>query len=200
MGRSKQIHTKGAAIILLVLGTCAVSFAQTADTVSKWRFLVEPYLLLPGMSGDIGLRNLPAAEIDASTGDLFGNLQFAFMTFLEAKTDRYAITGDLLYMNLSQEVQESRLRFPRGLLPSSSRPVAENGRGCFHPDGGRCNRNSDSSNHSRIRRGTDTPHRRVEGNRLPGDGNCRQSNQTYTDSYTQDHRPENATPMAGSPR
>jgi len=79
------------------------------DTENKWEFLVEPYLLFPYMSGDIGLRNLPAINVDASPGDIFGKLQFGGMLYLEANNDRFVLTSDLLFMNLNQDVVPGRI-------------------------------------------------------------------------------------------
>jgi len=77
---------------------------QKEDTENKWGFLIEPYLLIPYMSGNIGLRNLPEVEVDANPGDIFSKLQFGGMLYLEAHNDDWAITSDLLYMNLGQDV------------------------------------------------------------------------------------------------
>ena len=78
--------------------------AQPEDPDNKWRFLIEPYLLIPNMSGNIGIRELPEAEVDADPGDIFSKLYSGGMLYLEAHNADWAITSDLLFMNLKQDV------------------------------------------------------------------------------------------------
>lgn len=78
--------------------------AQSGETEKKWHFLVEPYVMFPYMSGEIGVRRLPSANVDASPGDIFSKLQFGAMLYLEANNEKWAITSDLLYMSLSQDI------------------------------------------------------------------------------------------------
>ncbi len=80
------------------------SFAQENGQEKKWQFLIEPYIMFPSMSGETGIRNLPNVTVDANAGDIFSRLQFGAMLYLEAKTVKWAITSDLLYMSLKQDV------------------------------------------------------------------------------------------------
>jgi hypothetical protein len=103
-------------LLLLIIGLSANGIkgqnplaAQTEVPNNKWGFLIEPYLLIPNMSGNIGIRDLPSAEVDANPGDIFSKLRFGGMLYLEARNDDWAITSDLLYMNLGQEVTPDRL-------------------------------------------------------------------------------------------
>jgi len=98
-------------LFLLIFGLSAngikgqnLSAAQTEVPDNKWGFFIEPYLLFPNMSGFIGIGNLPEAEVDANPGDIFSKLHFGGMLYLEAHNDDWAITSDLLYMNLNQDV------------------------------------------------------------------------------------------------
>jgi hypothetical protein len=83
--------------------------AQTETNDNKWGFLIEPYMLIPNMSGTIGIRNLPEAEVDANPGDIFSKLRFGGMLYLEAHNDKWAITSDLLYMDLHQDIRPGLL-------------------------------------------------------------------------------------------
>lgn len=89
--------------ILMVL-IASNAFTQNVVPENKWGFLIEPYLLFPNMAGDIGIRNLPEVEVDANPGDIFSKLRIGGMLYLEAHNDDWAITSDLLYMNLEQDV------------------------------------------------------------------------------------------------
>lgn len=79
------------------------SFAQEGVSEQKWKFIIEPYIMFPSMSGETGVRNLPSVEVDADAGDIFNKLQFGAMLYMEAHNDKWAITSDLLYMKLNQE-------------------------------------------------------------------------------------------------
>jgi len=90
--------------ILLVL-SASNAYAQSEVPDKKWGFLIEPYLLIPNMSGAIGIGNLPVAEVDANPGDIFSKLHFGGMLYLEAHNELWAITSDLLYMDLQQDIR-----------------------------------------------------------------------------------------------
>lgn len=89
--------------LLLLIGT-TYSYAQENVPTKKWKFLIEPYMMFPSMSGEMGLRNLPSVAVDADAGDIFSKLQVGAMLYVEAQSSKWAITSDLLYMNLNQEV------------------------------------------------------------------------------------------------
>ncbi len=76
----------------------------------KWNFTAAPYLLLPSMDGDVAIKGLPIAT-SLNPGDIFDNLDFGFMLFFEANTDKWAVNLDLLYMDLSK----------KGVTPLTSR-------------------------------------------------------------------------------
>jgi hypothetical protein len=60
--------------------------------------------MLPTMSGDVTVADLPPVEIDADAGNIFSHLKMGTMLYLEATNDDWAITSDLLYMKLGQGV------------------------------------------------------------------------------------------------
>lgn len=78
--------------------------AQDKAVDKKWHFLVEPYLMFPYMDGETGIGNNLILPVDANPGDIFNHLQMAAMLYFEAKTDKWAITSDLVYMNLNQDL------------------------------------------------------------------------------------------------
>ncbi len=80
------------------------SFLCAQDTL-RWHYMVEPYLMLPAMSGTSGVGELPDIDINASVGDIFSNLKFGAMLYAEATNGKWAITTDLLYMNIKQEAE-----------------------------------------------------------------------------------------------
>ena len=104
MNRTSCFRVNQFLIGMLLVLIASNASAQTEAPDNKWGFLIEPYLLIPNMSGNIGIRNLPEAEVDANPGDIFSKLRFGGMLYLEAHNDDWAITSDLLYMNLKQDV------------------------------------------------------------------------------------------------
>jgi len=83
--------------------------AQSATSEKKWNFLTDVYLMFPYMDGETGIGDLLSVPVDANPGDIFSKLKMAAMLYLEAKTDKWAITSDLVYMNLNQDVTPSTL-------------------------------------------------------------------------------------------
>jgi hypothetical protein len=75
----------------------------------KWGFLVEPYIMFPVISGQIGIGNLPPVELDVNTGDILANLHMAAMLYLEARNNEWAITSDIVYMNLQQDITPDKI-------------------------------------------------------------------------------------------
>ena len=65
------------------------------------------YRCLPDVSlygWGTGKGDLLTVPVDANPGDIFSKLKMAAMVYVEAKTGKWAITSDLVYMNLNQEV------------------------------------------------------------------------------------------------
>jgi hypothetical protein len=94
-------------LFVLVLCLAAISKSSAQDTAgvkNKWHYLLQPYAMFPNMNGTAGLGNLPDADVNADAGDIFSNLEIGAMLYLEAHNDHWAISSDLLYMDLKQDV------------------------------------------------------------------------------------------------
>lgn len=74
--------------------------AATAESAG-WQFSVSPYVWATGASGKAGQFNLPAARMTSSFGDIWHELDFAFMGAFEGRRDRYTVFGDLFYARMS---------------------------------------------------------------------------------------------------
>ena len=80
------------------------------DSTKKTHFLIEPYFMAPTMKGEIGVRQLPAAEVDANPGDIFDQLKFAAMIYVEVNYDnKWSVGTDLIYMKLEQDIKPNAL-------------------------------------------------------------------------------------------
>ncbi len=98
-------------LIFGLLTVAAPNVAHAAqDDADGWNFIVAPYLLFPHMSGDVAVRSIPA-EVDVGPSDIFDNLDFGAMLFLEMTNPNWAIKLDGLYMDLGAQ----------GALPLSGR-------------------------------------------------------------------------------
>ena len=97
-------------ILYLFIGAFLTNtFAQVSSSEDKWGFMIEPYLMFPNMSGQTGLGNLPTIPVDADPGDIFKKLHMGGMLYLEARYDQWAITSDLVFMNLQQDITPGKL-------------------------------------------------------------------------------------------
>ena len=67
---------------------------------NEWQFFIAPYLWFVSLSGDQAV-NGNEVELDASFGDLWDNLDFAFQIHAEAMKDNYFFFLDETYMKLS---------------------------------------------------------------------------------------------------
>ena len=102
----KKISYSILTMVLLVLTVNSVS-AQNTD--SKWNFLIEPYLMFPGMKGETAIRQLQPVEVDADANDVLGKLKFGAMLYAEATNKDWTISSDFIYMDLEQGVKTTRV-------------------------------------------------------------------------------------------
>ncbi len=89
--------------LLLFIGYQPLA-AQASAPEKKWNFLTDVYLMFPYMDGEIGIGESLILPVEANPGDIFSKLKMGAMLYLEAQTDKWAITSDLVYMNLKQDV------------------------------------------------------------------------------------------------
>lgn len=101
-------YQNGIATVFFLLLICFTGMTSTLaqDTINekKWEFLTELYVMFPYMDGETGIGNNLIVPVDANPGDIFSKLKMAAMLYFEARTDKWAISSDLVYMSLNQEV------------------------------------------------------------------------------------------------
>ena len=90
-------------LAFVVLMTCGILLAQEEEK-GKWHYLSEIYLMFPTMSGEVGVADIPPVELDADAGTIFSHIKMGAMLYLEATNDDWAITSDLIYTKLGQDV------------------------------------------------------------------------------------------------
>jgi hypothetical protein len=96
-------------ILFISFLTAIICSAQSTTSGKKWNFLADVYLMFPYMDGETGIGNLIEVPVTANPGDIFSKLKFAGMVYVEAHSNKWAITSDIVYMNLNQEVPPSTL-------------------------------------------------------------------------------------------
>ncbi len=94
-----------------VLALCALLSAPVAALAqdSGWHWLAEPYLMLPNMKGEVGLADLPSAPVDEDPSDIFDNLQFGAMLYVEAHNGQWMFSSDVLYMDLKSDLAANNI-------------------------------------------------------------------------------------------
>jgi hypothetical protein len=92
-----------------VLGLQAQETTSTENNKSGWNFIIEPYMMLPNMSGETGIGEvIPPVEVDADVGDILGHLKMGAMLYMEATNDTWTISSDLIYMKLGQDIKTNQ--------------------------------------------------------------------------------------------
>jgi len=96
---------------ILMMCLCMINQGNAQSTLpeKKWNFLAEVYLLLPNMDGETGVGNSLTVPVNANTGDIFSKLKMGAMVYLEARSNKWAITSDYVFMNLQQEITPTTL-------------------------------------------------------------------------------------------
>jgi hypothetical protein len=74
----------------------------TADSDSGWHFSLSPYLWFAGNHGTVGALG-HNVSIHASAGDLLSHFNFGLMGAAEARYGRIVLTGDMLWIRLSDD-------------------------------------------------------------------------------------------------
>lgn len=110
MKKSNPFYITTLCICLWICSIAANSaFAQSVTDQKKWNFLTEVYMLFPNMNGETGIGNNLTVPVDANTGDIFSTLKLGGMLYLEAHTNKWAITSDFVFMNLEKEITPTTL-------------------------------------------------------------------------------------------
>jgi hypothetical protein len=69
---------------------------------SQFKYQVTPYFWMSGIDGSVGARDR-TANVDASFGDIWDNLEVGAMGTFEGTWNRWVFLGDVLYMNLTHD-------------------------------------------------------------------------------------------------
>jgi hypothetical protein len=107
---SMNILKKQVLILLIMLFALTVPrvYGETTPAdqpaKSRWEFVMAPYLWMPGLSGDVTVKGIPA-HVNIPFSDILKDLNFTGQVHLEAWKDRWGLFLDTLYLNLSSDAQ-----------------------------------------------------------------------------------------------
>jgi len=99
-----------------ILSTIAIAVALTIPTGSataqvvmteapdEWHVEVTPYLWVAGLQGILTI-GTTASDMDASIGDVWGNLDFSLAGHVEVGKNRWTLIGEAFYMNLGADAE-----------------------------------------------------------------------------------------------
>jgi len=82
--------------------------AKVVESQSGWTYTVAPYFWAAGLSGDMAQFGLPEVHIDSDFGDIWDNLDFAFMAAGEARYERFSVFADIMYTKLGGDAHTRR--------------------------------------------------------------------------------------------
>jgi len=103
---------KSALTFSTLLLTCTAAFAGPPPPVgpapapppsSGWQFRFAPYLWAQSLEGTVGVRGLEG-DVKETFGDIWDDLDFAFMGVFEARHGRWSILTDVNYAELSDNI------------------------------------------------------------------------------------------------
>jgi len=96
-------------LFLLSLFALSTTAQDSVAVKQKWTFLLEPYMMFPGMNGTTGVGTLPDVNVDADAGDIFNKLKMGAMLYFEAAKHKWAFSSDIIYMKLGQDATPNKL-------------------------------------------------------------------------------------------
>ena len=91
-----------AAALLLALTVCTIVWLRPGQADTPWQFSVTPYVWGLSVGGDTALGPV-SSDLDVPFSDILEELNFAVMGHLEARRDRWALFGDVMYSKLSAD-------------------------------------------------------------------------------------------------
>lgn len=110
-GRAARRRACGLLAALAMLGSGGAAWAQGAG-IDAWQVEVTPYLWATRMRGEVQVGTLPAARVAMDFSDILHNLDFGFMTAVEARRGLWGVLLDGMYMKVSDSVTAAPAGIP----------------------------------------------------------------------------------------
>lgn len=100
----------GSLLLLSVVNLHAQEAPSAENSTNDWSYVIEPYLMLPNMSGETGIGGrIPSVEVDANVGDILGHLKMGAMLYFEVTNKTWSFSSDVIYMKLGQDIETGEI-------------------------------------------------------------------------------------------
>lgn len=100
---AKQRHSIGRAAMAVFLAICfAWAAPASAKDVKPWNFTFAPYAWLTEIDGDVTAKG-QKVDVDMSFGDIWDDLDFGGMLYLEMNNDRWGVFANTVYAKISPD-------------------------------------------------------------------------------------------------
>ncbi len=88
-----------ALVLALTLSSTAPTFAADSTSSSEWEYIADIYF----WGANMEIKTTGGQEVDLPFYQILNDLDFAFMTEIGARNDKWSVMTDVIYMNLSQK-------------------------------------------------------------------------------------------------
>jgi hypothetical protein len=101
---SRFLGCAAAGLLLVLSARTSPALGQTPTDQDRWGLTVAPYFVFPNMNGQTSVGE-NVVDVDVGPSEVFDNLDFGFMMYVEMSNRDWAFTIDGLYMNLGAKGQ-----------------------------------------------------------------------------------------------
>ena len=99
--RQQLKHFIIATLTLAIFSVPALTIAaETESAADRWQFVGELYMWAPAINGE----DVAGGDFEITFNDILDNLDLAFMGKLAAVKGKWSLIGDLIYMDLNQDI------------------------------------------------------------------------------------------------
>ena len=89
----------------LALASFASAPSSAQGGLQEWRWTIAPYLAGVSLTGETTIGQVQGV-VDADAADVFSNLEFAFMAYVEAMREDWGVGVDIIYAELSAPLSD----------------------------------------------------------------------------------------------
>ena len=114
MKSNRSPGTMAATLVALIVTSWSASASAQSTSGDDSEWVLTPYIWGTALNGTNTIGPLPPLEIDASFGDIFSNLDFAFAMHTEYRNGRWAFVLDPMYVSIEADVDPG---LPPGTTP-----------------------------------------------------------------------------------
>jgi len=95
-----------APVVIVMLCLVWTAPAGAGDVKTQWQFTFAPYAWLAGIDGNVTARG-QKVDVDVGFSDIWDDLDFGGMLYLEANNDRWGVFANTVYVKLTPDENTS---------------------------------------------------------------------------------------------